>query len=362
MPKSVRPWLTATVTIVGAGVIAVAPLEPPAKSDVRVENTAVLVQTTPGPFQYYPQVVRRSLANANDLVREYLADPLPVVRAIADNQSKAVADIVEAAAALDPGAFVHAVVAAIGQPVTGLVKVVGSGEPFETASSMLIRLAIPVVSGVLAAGAAVADVVKAFADLDVVNAVSGLINVPGRIADGLLNGRVDGQHDEYFGLLGKVVEAPVSEQISGPVDYLIQSLQGIGDTISASAPTSPALAGPAVVPDLGSATTTVTVTPSAHDRDPAPSRGAADDDRSAAPAGESRPVGDDLPTAPSDEDHDTSTSAPSATQDGEDASDASTDHHPAADTGAQHTDAGVSAPAGPSTSSTGSDESGTPAA
>lgn len=359
MPKSVRPWLTATVTIVGVGVIAVAPLEPPAKSDVRVENTAVLAQTTPGPFQYYPQVVRRSLANANDLVREYLADPLPVVRAIADNQSKAVADIVEAAAALDPGAFVHAVVAAIGQPVTGLVKVVGSGEPFETASSMLIRLAIPVVSGVLAAGAAVADVVKAFADLDVVNAVSGLINVPGRIADGLLNGRVDGQHDEYFGLLGKVVEAPVSEQISGPFDYLIQSLQGIGDTISASAPTTaPAVAGPAVVPDLGSATTVVTVTPSADDHEPAASQVPTDDDRPAAPADESRPAGDDRPIAPNDDDHDTSTSSPSTTRDGEDRSDAATDQ-PTTDTGAHDTDAGVSAPAA---SSTRSDENGTPSA
>lgn len=352
MPNSVRPWLTATVTIVGVGVIAVAPLEPPAKSEVRVENTAVLVQTTPGPFEYYPQVVRRSLANADELVREYVADPLPVVRAIADNQSKAVADVVEAAAALDPGAFLHAVVAAIGQPMTGLVKVVGSGEPFETASSMLIRLAIPVVSGVLAAGAAVADVVKAFANLDVVNAVSGLINVPGRIADGLLNGRVDGQRDEYFGLLGKVVEAPVSEQISGPVDYLIQSLQDIGHTISASAPTPPALAGPAVVPDLGSATTTVTVAPSTHDRDSSAPSGSADHDDPAS-AAESRPVGDDRPTAPQDDD--TAAPAPSATHDGDDASDASTDQ-PAPDTRASDADTGASAP------STRGDESDTPSA
>ena len=324
MPKSVRPWLTAAVAIAGVGAISLAPLEPAAKTDVRVENTAVLVDQSPSPFEYYPQVLQRSASNANDLVDEYLADPLPVVRAIADNQNKALADAVTAAAELDPGAFVHAVVAAVSQPVTGLVKVVGSGEPFETASSMLVRLALPVVSGVLAAGAAMADVAKAFAHLDVVNAVSGLLNVPGRVADGLLNGRVDGQHEEYFGLLGKVVEAPVSEQISGPVDYLIHSLQGIGDTIASSAPApapaSTPVAGPAVAPDLGSPA--VTATPD--DPDPAaPQVTTTDDDGPAGPAGGTHHADADRPTASDDADG----AAPSlsATDDSETASGASTE-------------------------------------
>ncbi|KMO70962.1 hypothetical protein [Mycolicibacterium chlorophenolicum] len=321
MPKSVRPWLTAAVAIVGVGAVTVAPLEPAAKSEVRVENAAVLVDEAPSPFEYYPQVLQRSASHADDLVREYLADPLPIVRAIADNQTRALADVVDAAAALDPGAFVRAVVAAVSQPVAGLVKVVGSGEPFETASSMLVRLALPLVSGVLAAGAAMTDVVKAFADLDLVNAVSGLLNVPGRIADGLLNGRVDGQHDEYFGLLGKVVEAPVSEQISGPVDYLIHSLQGIGDTISSSAPASPRpVAGPAVVPDLGSPT--VTVTAPADDPEPAAPPAATDDDRPAAPASGGHHADEDQPAASDD----ANASAPSTSgAGGEAASGASAD-------------------------------------
>lgn len=318
MPKSVRPWLTAAVAIVGVGAVSVAPLEPAANSEVRVENAAVLVDEAPSPFEYYPQVLQRSASNADDLVREYLADPLPIVRAIADNQNKALADVVDAAAALDPGAFVRAVVAAVSQPVAGLVKVVGSGEPFQTASSMLVRLALPVVSGVLAAGAAMTDVVKAFADLDLVNAVSGLLNVPGRIADGLLNGRVDGQHDEYFGLLGKVVEAPVSEQISGPVDYLIHSLQGIGDTISSSAPASPTpVAGPAVAPDLGSPT--VTVTGPADDPEPA----ATDDEHPTAPASGRHHADEDR--ADASDDADASAPSTSGGDDGETSSAASTD-------------------------------------
>ncbi|KRE33529.1 hypothetical protein ASG82_20730 [Mycobacterium sp. Soil538] len=355
MPKSVRPWLTAAVAIAGVGAVSLAPLEPAAKPDVRVENTAVLVDEPLSPFEYYPQVLQRSVSNANDLVREYLADPLPVVHAIADNQNKALADVVEAAAALDPGAFVHAVVAAISQPVTGLVKVVGSGQPFETASSMLVRLALPVVSGVLAAGAAMADVVKAFADLDLVNAVSGLLNVPGRIADGLLNGRVDGQHDEYFGLLGKVVEAPVSEQISGPVDYLIQSLQGIGDTIASSGPAPSAMAGPAVLPDLGS--TTVTVTEPADDPEPAAPRTTTDDDGPSAPASGEHHADEDRPAASGDAD--ASAPSPSGNDDGESASGTSTDD-PA--TGADRPDENTGASSPSAAPSTRGDDTAAPSA
>jgi hypothetical protein len=205
------------------------------------------VDAVSSPIQYYPQVLQRSVANAESLLDEYLADPLPVVRAIADTRNQSFKEVVDAAVALDPVAFTHAVVATVGRPAASAARVLGSGEPFTTAGSLLVRLTVPAVSGVLAAGTALADVAQAGSDLDVVHGVSALINVPGRVADGVLNGQVDGQHEQYFGLLGKVVEAPVSEDISGPADYLIRSLQGIGDTIS-----SP---GRESVPAAASATT-----------------------------------------------------------------------------------------------------------
>ncbi len=124
---------------------------------------------------------------------------------------------------------------AIAQPADSLGRLVRSGEPVHTSGSLLVRLALPAVTGVLAAGSAVVDVVTAFADLDIVDVVSGLINIPGRIVDGFLNGRVDGRHDEYFGLLGAVVEAPVADELSGPVDFLIKSLQHAGDILAAPA-------------------------------------------------------------------------------------------------------------------------------
>lgn len=249
MPKAVRPWLTVGVAAIGVGTIIVAPSSSP-RGHVRVENSAVVQNETQSPLRYYHEVVSQSVANAARLVDEYLEEPLPVVRAIADTQHHAVVEVLRAAAELDPEAFAHAVLAAAYQPVAGLARVVGSGEPFRTANSMLVRLALPAASGVLAGAAATTEIADAAADLDPVRVAGGLINLPARTADGLLNGRVDGQHDEYFGLLGSVVEAPVSEEISGPVDYFIHSLRDIGDTIAAPTPQNDPVAEASTAPDL----------------------------------------------------------------------------------------------------------------
>ncbi|MHA0286356.1 hypothetical protein ACXYX3_07850 [Mycobacterium sp. C3-094] len=235
MPKVVRPWLTAGMAVIGVGTIVAAP-PPSSESSVRVENSAVVQNPTHNPLQYYPDVLSRSVANAGHLVDEYLEQPLPIVRAIADNERRGVVEVLRAAAELNPEPFAHAVLAAANRPVASLARVVGSGEPFRTANSMVVRLTVPAASGVLAGAAGTAQIVDAAADLDPVRVAGGLVNLPARTADGLLNGRVDGGRDEYFGLLGSVVEAPVSEDISGPVDYLIRSLRDIGDTIAAPAP------------------------------------------------------------------------------------------------------------------------------
>ncbi|KMO68205.1 hypothetical protein [Mycolicibacterium obuense] len=263
MPKVVRPWLTVGVATLGIGAIVAAPPSAP-KGEVRIANSAIVEHETQGPLQYYPDVLSRSLTNARRLVAEYLEDPLPVVRAVADNQHRAVTEVLRAAADLDPEAFAQAVLSAVNQPVASLGRVVARGEPVRTANSLLVRLALPAASGALAGGAGVADVADAATDLDPVRVAGGLVNLPARTMDGLLNGRVDGERDEYFGLLGAVVEAPVSDQISGPVDYLIGSLQDIGDTIAAPSADADALAHTAAPPGVASAV------PAADEEAPAP--------------------------------------------------------------------------------------------
>ncbi|MDA2893987.1 hypothetical protein PDG61_23970 [Mycolicibacterium sp. BiH015] len=236
MPKSIRPWATAAIAVVGVGVIAVAPFEPlPPGDTVRITNSALELDPSPRPTDYYPQVVMRSVENASDRLNEYLAAPLPILTAVAGNQYTSLTDIVDAIEDGDVVEIVDAVIRAIAMPVTNLVKVVGSGQPFEMTASLIVRLALPIVSGVMAAGSTVSDVVDSLLDLDVVGAASAATNLPARIVDGLLNGRVDGVSDDYFGLLAPVAEEPVSDQLTGPVSFLIESLQEIGDTIAAPA-------------------------------------------------------------------------------------------------------------------------------
>jgi hypothetical protein len=259
MPRSVRPWATASIAIVGTSAIALAPMEFPdtaLPADVQVTNTAVQLNATPTPFEYYPQMLKRSLGNAGDRIAEYLADPLPIVRAIAENQNHAFAEVAAAAADLDPVAFARAVIVAIAQPIVNVARVFGTGQPFEAAAGMPLRVALPFVSGLIAAGSSVADAVHALLRLDVTGAASTLANSPGRVADGVLNGRVDGVSGDFFGLLSPVEEAPVSDRLTGPVSFLIHSLQEMGDAIAPHAPMT-ALADPAAAPDLAAPTVTV---------------------------------------------------------------------------------------------------------
>ncbi len=263
VPKTIRPWVTSGIAVVGAGVIAVAPFEPlPPGDSIQITNSAVELTRKPAPFDYYPQVVMRSLENAGDRLSEYLAAPLPIVTAVIENQYAAIADIADAAENDDVVAVVDAVIRALAVPVVNLVKVAGSGEPFHMVASLIVRLALPIVSGVMAAASSVGDVVESLLDLDVVGAFSAATNLPARIIDGLLNGHVDATGDEYFGLLAPVTEAPVADQLTGPVSFLIESLQGIGDTISAPSPIGIG-EDPATVPVLGAATVPLPVAPPA---------------------------------------------------------------------------------------------------
>lgn len=226
---------------------------------MRVENAALELSAAPNPFQYYPQVVMRSFTNAGDRLSQYFSDPLPIAQAIIDNQHDALADIVDAAARLDPVALVRAILRAFAQPVVNLVKVFGTGEPFDTAASLLVRLALPIVGGAFAGGTAIGDAIKALLDLNVVGAISAALNIPARVVDGMLNGRIDCVTEDNFGLLTPVVDAPVAEQLTGPVDFLIDSLQNIGDTISTSPPS--AMGPVAQIPDLSAPAITLPVTP-----------------------------------------------------------------------------------------------------
>lgn len=243
----------------GAGVIAVAPVEPVPTTEVRTASAAVQLTAAPNPFEYYPLVLGRSLSNVGDRLDEYFADPLPILAAIAGNQLRAFDSIVGAVVSLDPVAVVRAVLHAVTQPAVNLARVLSTGEPFVTAASFLVRLALPVVSGVYAAGAAIGDAVEALFDLDIVGAVNAVINLPARVVDGFLNGFVDGETPSHTGLLDPVLSQPAADELTGPFAFLIKSLQEIGETISTPSPLSTADALPPVSQPPAPQTSVVTL-------------------------------------------------------------------------------------------------------
>jgi hypothetical protein len=307
MASSIRPWVTTGVAVVGVGLIALVPVDPgPAAGDVRIANSAVDVTTAPNPLEYYPQMLMRSLDNAGDRFGEYLAAPFPIVTAVADNQRAAFADVVAAVRSGDPAAIAGAVAESVTVPVVNLVRVAGSGEPFRTAASLIVRLALPVSGGVLATSSAVLDVVEALLRLDPVGAFAALTNIPARLVDGFLNGRIDGIGDTRVGLLSPQATTPVAGELTGPVAHLVDSLQRIGDTISAptgagaEATDIPNMGAPSErLPDVPAATAKPTTAPSppvsAPDDDPAPAGGNTPDeepDGSPSDSGNSGDAGD----------------------------------------------------------------------
>ena len=322
MSRSLRPWVTTGVAVVGAGVIAVSPVEPTPHADVRIANAAVELTTDPNPFEYYPEVLRRSLANTSDRLDEYFANPFPIVRAIAENQLEAIDSIVGAAVSLDPVAVVRAIVDAVAQPVVNLARVASTGEPFETAVGFLVRLALPIVSGVFAAGAAAGDVAAALFDLDIVGAVSAATNIPARIVDGFLNGVVDGETHAYYGFVDPVFEAPVVDQLTGPVAFLIESLQDIGETIS----TSPSPAGQ--VPGLAAPTMTLSGAPDEAVAEESPQAEVTAGDTDRGDESDSRPTPEPIE---SESDAATDGGGVNDATDGDGASDATDEEGPAAD-------------------------------
>lgn len=325
MPGSIRPWVTAGIAVVGAAVIAVAPFEPtPSGSEIRIAHSAVDISATPSPIDFYPQVVMRTLANAGDLIGEYLTAPLPVVSAVAESQYVSLTDIVDAVDHGDVDAVVTAVLRAIATPIVNLVKVAGSGEPFRMASSLIVRLALPIASSVLAAGSAVGDVVEALLGFDFVNTVSAVTNLPARMVDGLLNGRVDAATDGNFGLLTPVLDAPAANQLTGPVAFLIESLQDIGDTISPP-PLAQGSAGPLEAAGPGASS----VPPQPPAPSVAPPSGRPDDEPSSPPSPNDRADGPAEDSGPSNDGSEPPPDSGAPTEGGTDATPSEVDTAPA---------------------------------
>ncbi|MGB3353966.1 MAG: hypothetical protein WBB00_14470 [Mycobacterium sp.] len=294
------PCLTAGIALVSAGIIAVAPVEPPPIA-VPAVDAAVQLAAIPSPLELYPQVFATAWQNTAALAEAYFADPFPLTRLTARNQIGALADAAEALAAGDVGAALAAVGEVIAQPfktVAGAVEYVGTLLEQPGAAEALFQIMFsPVLGGIAAAGVAIGDVIDAAIALDLVGLVNAVINIPARIIDGALNGGYGSPFGNFDNLPGLLTPLTVEGYLfPGPVALAINIDQDAADYIDEQADEAPA-APPAAV----EANTVATLSDSTEPVDDAD--GTVEDEAPAEPepvtnkrvAAESEATADDVP-------------------------------------------------------------------
>lgn len=259
MRAGVRSCLISSVALVGAGAIAVTPVNPLRADAVPVTQHAVSLAAVPNPIQLYSQVFLESLSNAGDLAQQYFADPFPITRAILRNQGVAVADAIAALQAGDSEAFVAAATDVVLEPFRGTGAALSHlgallSQPFAVEGFFLIAIS-PVLAGVAATQRAFEEVIDALVGFDLVGAAYAALNIPARVIDGVLNG-VPGAS---FGILEDLpgLLSPLSESglPPGPIAVGTNLDQDMGSAIP---PREPAT-GVGGLPDLSAATVTLTV-------------------------------------------------------------------------------------------------------
>ena len=259
MRAGVRSCLISSVALVGAGAIAITPVNPLRADFVPVTQHAVSLAAVPNPIQLYSQVFLESRSNAGDLAQQYFADPFPITGAIVRNQGVAVADAIAALQAGDSEAFVAAATDVVLEPFRGTgvaLSHLGAllSQPYAVEGFFLIAIS-PVLAGVAATQRAFEEVIDALVGFDLVGAAYAVLNIPARVIDGVLNGvpgAAFGILEELPGLLSPLSESGLPP---GPIAVGTTLDQDMGAAIP---PREPAT-GAGDLPDLAAATYTLGV-------------------------------------------------------------------------------------------------------
>ncbi|WP_275571354.1 hypothetical protein [Mycolicibacterium vanbaalenii] len=194
MQVAVRTIRVAGVTLLATSTIAAAPALPttgisPASRDVHLAATTAVIK----PADFYRHIVVETTRNVGGLWGAFSAQPFPVAQVAVGNQVAFVSDLVETVSGVLRGEYPPTeILAPIGDAVaTASRNVVTVAAGLVAAlPALTISVVLPVVSTVVSAAFAVADIVRAVAHLDVVELVDAIVNVPGWIVNGFLNGTV----------------------------------------------------------------------------------------------------------------------------------------------------------------------------
>ncbi|BBX69353.1 hypothetical protein [Mycolicibacterium psychrotolerans] len=245
MHVAVRPPLATAVALVGAGAIALSPIQPslPDVGMARVSDAAVHLVAQPNPLALWSQVIAGAIENAGGLGQEVLSDPVPVLRQLLKNQFGYLGTVGDAGKGIIEGladyfspdnpyglqAGIRDAITQIkaGQIAAGFATltstiiagplVVGVGLPLLTSGLLqvpvkmaqnvaaavsalfdnanivpLLTAAIaPIIAPINAFGESVQDVVEAIGAGHLLDALTAVINVPARLVGAVLNGYID---------------------------------------------------------------------------------------------------------------------------------------------------------------------------
>ncbi|KRE28303.1 hypothetical protein ASG82_06290 [Mycobacterium sp. Soil538] len=245
MHVAVRPPLATAVALVGAGAIALSPIQPslPDVGVARVSEAAVHLVAQPNPLALWSQVIAGAIENAGGLGQEVLSDPVPVLRQLLKNQFGYLGTVGDAGKGIiegladyfspdNPYGLQAGIRDAITQIKAGEIAagfatltstiiagplVVGVGLPLLTSGLLqvpvkmaqnvaaavsalfdnanivpLLTAAIaPIIAPINAFGESVQDVVEAIGAGHLLDALTAVINVPARLVGAVLNGYTD---------------------------------------------------------------------------------------------------------------------------------------------------------------------------
>lgn len=222
---------TAGVTVLAAGSLVIAPVSP------QVSTTSIAVQlsatSVPKPAEFYRAVADATADNVGQLWQKVVSDPFPIARVVVDNQVAFGAELAETVAGILRGDL------PITQALVPLVNLVATAaKNFVTVTigavaslpALAVTIAVPVLSTLVSAAFALADVVRAIGHLNVVEVVDSVLNLPAWIVNGFLNGT--NIPNEALPLAIPGLLATGNAPVTGPVNSVIETTQRIAGDMS----------------------------------------------------------------------------------------------------------------------------------
>ncbi len=307
MHAAVRPYATAGVALLGAGVIAVSPLAPPMPDVSAVQRavTSVNVQLSAAvnPLERWFQVLETTTANVGAIGQQVIDNPAPILAQIIANQlASATAfgnslqtnlqtvtqivesvpgvvqtaagqlqagDIAGAVATVNNSVVIPLVLAALqvgSDALVPLVNVVNNfAKAFATLPNAVFAVALPMTFPLLSAVNVIVqttqDVVDGAVAGDAGAVINALVNAPANLVDGVLNG-----YGTVLGLLPAAgILTPYSPDFgflaSGPIASLIALRETIAEALGATPPTAAAVTSAVATVPTATKTVTLAVAP-----------------------------------------------------------------------------------------------------